>query len=184
MVEVFPIRIAIIGISLGGYFAVLAAAFDERLSACILNDGVFDLSESFIGKYRNSPLEAIVSRTNSDLVNVAMLTTMGLNTSARWAFTHGLWTFGANTPFELLQKCKEFTLKGIANKIKCPTLVMESQEDVSFPGQPKISCHVHKNIFYLLQKRGVGNHCHVAALSLANQRIFDWFDELWAAGSS
>ena len=37
--------------------------------ACILNDGVFDLYESFIGKYRNSPLEVIVSSINSDLVN-------------------------------------------------------------------------------------------------------------------
>jgi dipeptidyl aminopeptidase/acylaminoacyl peptidase len=31
------------GISLGGYLAARAAAFEKRIAACILNDGVFDV---------------------------------------------------------------------------------------------------------------------------------------------
>jgi hypothetical protein len=45
---------------------------------------------------------------------------------------------GVNTPFELLQKSNEFTLKGIANMIGRPTLDLEAQEDDSFLGQPKM----------------------------------------------
>jgi hypothetical protein len=32
-------------------------------------------------------------------------------------------------------------------------------------------------LFFLLKEEGAGNHCHVAALSLANQRILNWLDE-------
>jgi acetyl esterase/lipase len=45
-----PNRIVLMGISLGGYLAARAAAFEDRLSACVLNDGVFDLHEAFLGK--------------------------------------------------------------------------------------------------------------------------------------
>lgn len=30
-----------------------------------------------------------------------------------------------------------------------------------------------------MKEEGAGDHCHIGALSLANQRIFDWLDELW-----
>ncbi|MCK9910570.1 alpha/beta fold hydrolase, partial [Microbacteriaceae bacterium K1510] len=39
--EVDPKRIALMGISLGGYLAPRAAAFEHRLAACIANDGMF-----------------------------------------------------------------------------------------------------------------------------------------------
>jgi pimeloyl-ACP methyl ester carboxylesterase len=133
-----PNRIVLMGISLGGYLAARAAAFEDRLSACVLNDGVFDLHEAFVGKYRKTPLEPIMTGTNADLINVAIAVTMGLNISARWGFAHGMWVFGVNTPFELVQKSIDFTLKGIAEKIKCPTLIMEAEKDDSFPGQPKM----------------------------------------------
>jgi hypothetical protein len=37
-----PERIALLGLSFGGYLAPRAAAFDHRLSACVANGGVFD----------------------------------------------------------------------------------------------------------------------------------------------
>lgn len=79
-----------------------APAFDNQLSACILNDGVFDVYESFVGKYRNTL--AIAAMSGKNPVNVAVLTTMGLHHSARWSFAHMLWVFGVNTPFELVSK--------------------------------------------------------------------------------
>jgi hypothetical protein len=66
-----------------------------------------------------------------------------------------MWTFGVNTPFELLQKSNEFTLKGIANMIGCPTLDLEAQDDESFLGQPKMICDalICTNMSNLLQGR-------------------------------
>ena len=180
--EVSPNHIALMGISLGGYLAARAAAFEDRLSACVLYDGVFDFYEPFVGRYRNTPLESIMTGTNADLVNVAVLVTMGLNLRARWIFSHGMWVLGIATPFELLRKCTDFNLRDIAKKIRCPTLVMEAQEDEFFPGQPKMvydALTCPKKYILFTKEEGAEDHCHVAALSLANQRIFDWLDGIW-----
>ena len=52
---------------------------------------------------------------------------------------HGMWTTGVNTPFELIQASKNYTINDIVKNIKCPTLVLEAEKDDSFPGQPKKS---------------------------------------------
>lgn len=112
--DIDPNRIALMGISLGGYLAARAAAFEDRLSACVLNDGVFDLHEAFVGKYRKTPLEPVMTGTNADLINVAIAVTMGLNVTARWGFTHGMWVFGVNTPLEFVQKSVDFTTEVVS----------------------------------------------------------------------
>ena len=176
-----PNKLALMGISLGGYLAARAAAFEDRLSACILDDGVYDVFESFIGPYRKTSLESIITSNNADLINVALSVTMGMNLSARWAYAHGMWAFGVNTPFELVQKTLDYNLKGISEKIKCPTLVMEAEQDENFPGQPKmvydsLRCNSKKYLKFT-EEEGAEDHCHIAALSLANQRVLDWLDE-------
>jgi len=179
--EVSPNHIALMGLSFGGYLAARAAAFEDRLSACILNDGLFDFREVFVRQYRNTPLEPIMTGTNADLVNIAVLATMGLNPRARWAFSHGMWVFGIATPFELVRKTADFNLRGIVEKIRCPTLVMEAQEDEFVPGQAKIvhdALNCPKKYILFTKEEGAEDHCHVAALSLSNQRIFDWLDGL------
>ena len=42
-----PKRIALMGLSMGGYLAARAVAFEHRIAACILNDGVFDGYDGF-----------------------------------------------------------------------------------------------------------------------------------------
>jgi 2,6-dihydroxypseudooxynicotine hydrolase len=43
--EIDPDRIGVVGRSLGGYFAARAAAFDERLRACVVFGALYDLSQ-------------------------------------------------------------------------------------------------------------------------------------------
>jgi hypothetical protein len=39
----------------------------------------------------------------------------------RFNMKHGMWTAGVNTPFELIQRSKNYTIKNIAQNIKCLT---------------------------------------------------------------
>jgi hypothetical protein len=36
-----------------------------------------------------------------------------------------------------------------------------------------------KNYILFTKEEGAEDHCHIGALSLANQRIFDWLNGLW-----
>ncbi len=115
------------------------------------------------------------------MIDAVIETTMGLLTGARWAYAHGMWVFGAASPFELLRKTIDYTLKDIINKIQCLTLVLEGEKDDSFPGQPELvynSLTCPKSYIVFREEEGAEDHCHVGALSLANQRIFDWLDGL------
>jgi dipeptidyl aminopeptidase/acylaminoacyl peptidase len=57
--EIDSSHISLMGISLGGYLAARAAAFEKRIAACILNDGVFDVYMSFARNYPK-PITEIV----------------------------------------------------------------------------------------------------------------------------
>ena len=98
----------------------------------------------------------------------------------RFNMKHGMWTAGVNTPFELIQRSKNYTIKNIAQNIKCPTLVLDAEKDDSFPGQPKkvfeaLTCP--KKYILFTAEEGAEEHCQCGAPALSNQRIFDWLDD-------
>jgi hypothetical protein len=77
-------------------------------------------------------------------------------------------------------------LKNVIQNIECPTLVLEAENDQSFPGQPKrvyeaLSCS--KKYILFTNEEGAGDHCQIAALSLSNQRIFEWLGEVFRRNS-
>jgi hypothetical protein len=44
---------------------------------------------------------------------------------------------GSNSPYDLITGEKSYTIKDIIKNITCPTLVLEAENDDSFPEQPK-----------------------------------------------
>jgi pimeloyl-ACP methyl ester carboxylesterase len=173
-------HLALMGISMGGYLAARAAAFEHRIAACILDDGVYDVYENFMEKL--GTLSNAVAQGNATVVNTAIETSMYFDTGIRWIMSHGMWVFNAKDPLDFIQKNKDYTLKDVAENIECPTLVLEAQMDDDFPGGPKkvydaLKCP--KKYVLFTAEEGAEDHCQVAALSLSNQRIFDWLDEVF-----
>jgi pimeloyl-ACP methyl ester carboxylesterase len=176
--EVDPNGIALMGISMGGYLAARAVAFEDRIAACILYNGVFDGYDAFASSLPKSLLTAIEDG-KSDVVNEVIDILMEFDQNLRFNIKHGMWTTGVNTPFELIQKSKNYTIKDIAQNIKCPTLVLEAEKDDSFPRQPKevydaLKCP--KKYILFTEEEGAEEHCQCGAAALSNQRIFDWLD--------
>jgi pimeloyl-ACP methyl ester carboxylesterase len=177
--EVDPKRIALMGFSMGGYLAARAAAFEHRIAACILNDGVFDGYDAFASSFPKSLLTAI-DNGNSEIVNTVLDILSESDPNTRFNIKHGMWTAGVNTPFELIQGSKKYTLTNIVKNITCPTLVLEAEKDDSFPGQPKkvfeaLTCP--KKYILFTEQEGAEEHCQTGASALSNQRIFDWLDD-------
>lgn len=175
--KVDPQRIALIGYSMGGYLAPRAAAFEDRIAACIADDGDISIYDAWIDQ-----LQAIrkdVDNRNGAVVNAVINTIMNFDIGTKWKITHSMSVFGANTPLELIQKASEYSMYDIAHQIKCHTLLLAAEKDHSFAGQAKklydlLKCS--KKYILFTSEEGAEDHCHAAALSLANQRIFDWLD--------
>ena len=177
--EVDPKRLALMGISMGGYLAARAASFEHRIAACILNNGVFDGYDAIASTFPKSLLTAI-ENGNTEVVNTVLNILIESDPNIRFNMKHGMWTAGVNTPFELIQRSKNYTIKNIAQNIKCPTLVLDAEKDDSFPGQPKkvfeaLTCP--KKYILFTAGEGAEEHCQCGAPALSNQRIFDWLDD-------
>ena len=103
---------------------------------------------------------------------------------ARWAVTHGMWAFGAATPRAYFAKALEYNLAGgVAEKVRCPTLVCDADGDLFYKGQPQalydhLTCK--KTMIRFTEAEGAGAHCQVGASRLAFARIYDWLDETLA----
>jgi dipeptidyl aminopeptidase/acylaminoacyl peptidase len=180
--EVDPEQIALMGISMGGYLAARAAAFEHRIAACILYNGVFDGYEALESNLPKSLLTAI-EKGNRETVNTVFNILMETDTNIKFNMAHGMWTTGADSPFELIMNSKYYTIKNIAHNIKCPTLVLEAEKDDSFPGQPRKvydALRCPKKYILFTSEEGAEEHCQCGAPALSNQRIFDWLDETLA----
>ena len=84
--EIDPCRIALMGISLGGYLAPRAAAYEHRIAACIANGGVFDFFEGVMSKYPESPesiKEYIIQ--NPSAFDAQMREMAESNSEVRWS---------------------------------------------------------------------------------------------------
>ena len=166
--EVDADRLVLIGTSMGGYLAARAAAFEPRIAALVLHDGLHDFTE-------------VVTR----IADQAAATPGGLDalmaasTSTRWAVRNGLWTFGLSEFSEMVKASQDYTMAGVADQISCPTLVLDAENDQFFRGQPQkiydaLTCPKASVLFR--EDEGGGEHCHEGAVALFHQRTFDWLD--------
>ncbi|WP_194926463.1 alpha/beta hydrolase family protein [Catenulispora pinisilvae] len=170
--EVDAARVALIGTSMGGYLAARAVAFDHRLAACVLHDGVYDLSEVF---------QATARRAAELPGGLAELKAQ--STFVRWLMDNGRWNFGIDDPDELIKATQSYTMAGIADRITCPMLVLEAEVDVFFDGQPQRlfdALTSPKQLIRFREDEGGGEHCHEGAVALFHQCTFDWLDTVLA----
>src|SRR5215471_15215449 len=173
--EVDPARIALMGISLGGFLAPRAAAFEDRLAALIADDGLY--SYQFSEKARAvTRLAALFGRALGQYV---LRKVMQRNTAIRWAIENGMFTFQVGSIWDLIKATQSWSLEGVANKITCPTLVCEAEGDHFFAGQPRMlyeALTCPKTLLRFTADEGAEEHCQVGALLLSNHHVFAWLD--------
>ena len=102
--DVDPRRIALHGISFGGYLAPRAAAFEHRIAAGIADDGVYDCGAaqlSGIPEASRAQVKAALSAPSAPQLDARLLQMMKTNSVARWAFTQGMYAMGGRQPARL-----------------------------------------------------------------------------------
>ena len=178
-----PRRIALMGISLGGELAPRAAAFEPRLAALIANDGVYDFGASLapVPEPQRAGFVAMLQAKEAPGLDQQLLRVAASSPSARWAFDHGMYAFGAPTPRAFLRAALDYNLReGVAEKIACPTLVCDAEGD-QFMGNQAQQLYDHltcrKTLVRFTKEEGAGAHCEMGAGRLAFARILPWLDE-------
>ena len=176
--EVDTSKIALMGRSMGGYLAPRAAAFEKRLGACIANGGVYCMTEGLYKKIPPALIKAI--KSNPNMFNATIKRYCQYSSALNWFITNGMWTFNAPTPAEFFIKLEKYTMEDIAEKITCPTLVIDSEDDFFFEGQPqmlysKLTCP--KTLLVFSESEDAELHCQMGATAIANEEIFSWLNK-------
>ncbi len=181
--EVDAKRIALMGVSFGGYFAPRAVAFEKRIKACIANGGVYD----FHMTARLAPEEekALDTPKGAEEIDNAIYGLMKTNPSLRWIMANGMFTFHAKSPSEWLRMTRLYTLKDVAAKITCPMLIVDSEGDKDMPGQSRKlydALTSPKDFMLFTKEDGAEEHCQMGAVLISNARILDWLDGIMMKG--
>ena len=182
--EVDATKIALMGISFGGYLAPRAASGEHRLAACIADPGESSLFTEM--KSRMPPFIARELPSGNPLV--LGLLSMILNrrlrhVTAGWGLRRGLWVHDVKSPLAYLRATTEYTLDGLAQRIRCPTLVCSADEDDIGVTAAELfaSLVCEKTRLVFTAKEGAGAHCESGGRLLFNQRVFDWLEGVLSA---
>jgi len=184
--EVNHDKIALMGISMGGYLAPRAAAFEHRIKACIANGGVFDFHAGIVNNFppeiKNNIEKILDNKSASAEFDKDMYEVMKKNTGLRWVLHNGMWTFGARSPSEYLRMTRPYTLKHCVDKITCLMLVVNSEGDRDFHVQAKQlydALRCPKDYMLFTVDEGAEEHCQMGAIMISNERIFNWLDKMF-----
>ena len=172
-------KLALMGMSLGGYLAARAVAFEHRFRAAVFYDGVYSFYDSIRGAM---PKEALAALDAGDTLRCEEIVyqQMQSDTNLRWMVTQGVWSFGVFSFTDFVQKTKQYTLDGIIGQIQCPCFVMDAEGDMFFKGQPQQvydELKVLKQLYKFTSEFGAENHCQSGALAYKDEVVFNWLDE-------
>jgi dienelactone hydrolase len=176
-----PARIAVIGLSLGGYLAPRAASDEHRLAACIADCGSYDLFAAALsripgplaaGLTGDKPLAAAILRR--------ILQSLAGKPTAGWAMRRGQLVHGVASPIDYLRTLREYSLRDHAARITCPVLVCDAEGDDISASAPDLVAALtcEKEYFHFTAAEGAGDHCEAGARTLYHARAFGWLDNL------
>jgi alpha-beta hydrolase superfamily lysophospholipase len=174
-------RVALIGLSLGGFLAPRAASVEHRLAACIADCGSYDLFEAAL---RRMPPPLAVGfmqgRPRATAILRAILGRLQHRPTAGWALRRGMLVHGAADPIEYLEMTREYTLKRHAARITCPTFVGNAEGDDISICAPQLydALTCPKEFVTFTAADGAGDHCESGARTLYHARSFGWLDAL------
>ena len=177
--------VTLIGISLGGYLALRAAAYDNRISRVVAYDVMYDFIECFLnrkGPIGRSAMKFLLAFRAAFILNIAISLIMKIDLLAQWGIKQGMYVMGVNSPYKLFRKFSKFTTKDISKLITQDVLVLAGSEDhyvsmEQFHAQMKVLVNagsVTGRIFTPMEN--AQNHCQVGNMGLAIDTIINWIE--------
>jgi pimeloyl-ACP methyl ester carboxylesterase len=169
-------RVALIGFSIGAYFALRSAVADggNRIKALIADSPISDPYSLSMAEFPPALLKAPVFVTN--LVGKIAL---HQNTMAAITAERTCWQFGMDSLSQLIEFGREVIDPG---KIHCPTLCLASEgEAPAFLTQTHEvygALKVTKKLHIFSIEEGADAHCQVNNVTLMQEVVYDWLDEI------
>jgi pimeloyl-ACP methyl ester carboxylesterase len=177
-----PEKMVLIGMSLGGYLAPRAAAFEPRIDGVVSYDIGYDMQAAFTSTV--SPFLTLLQEVDlGNLADEIARFASRTNPSLRWLLSNSQWTLGSTGLLEMLEAMSPYTLDGVAERIRQDVLILAGAEDQFIPlNQVERYQQALVNARSITTKvydgaSGGHEHSQLGAPTLWQADFFDWIEE-------
>ncbi|PJZ77706.1 alpha/beta hydrolase [Leptospira neocaledonica] len=174
-----PPKTILVGMSLGGYLAPRAAAFDKRFDGVVAYDVLYDFGE--VAERTVPGIILWLEKKNYDnIIEFLVTIKSSFSPSFSWGVKNGKWTMKTKTSGETLKAFRAYTLESSAEKINQDVLILAGTEDHFIPIKQvedfKRKLTNARSVTSVLYDRasGGGQHCQLGAQALWQADFFDW----------
>ncbi|OGT29769.1 MAG: hypothetical protein A3E87_05400 [Gammaproteobacteria bacterium RIFCSPHIGHO2_12_FULL_35_23] len=156
-------KIGIHAASLGGYYAPRAAAFEKRLSFCAVSGAFYD---------------------GLDVMRMRAEKGKDYAQSVPDADDQVMWVTGCDSMAGIMDFLAKTTLKGVAEHIQCPLLIIHGGADRQIPinhGQLTYDAAINspnRKLVVLGQEDGGIEHCSIDNFPLVREITADWISDM------
>ena len=157
--EVDATRIGVMGVSLGGYYAPRAAAFEKRIAACIAWGAIWDFGKSFHDRL-------VAHRKTFDYIPDMV--------------RQAMWVFSEPTPEGVLDVTGRMQAASHAWRIACPFLILHGENNRQVPVSDAEALHdaaaasPDRTLRIVRLEEGGAEHCNTNNLTVAGDVMADW----------
>jgi pimeloyl-ACP methyl ester carboxylesterase len=177
-----PEKMVLIGMSMGGYLAPRAAAFEPRIDGVVSYDIGYDMHGAFMSTVPRF-LQLLQRMGLGNLADGIAKLASRSNPNLRWALSNAHWTLGSTGLLEMLDAVGPYTLDGVADRIRQDVLILAGAEDQFIPinqvEKYQRALVNARSITTKVYDRASGGHEHsqIGAPTLWQADFFDWIEE-------
>ena len=181
-----PARVAVYGISQGGYWVARALAFEHRFVAGITDPGVVDVSTSWVSHLPHSLVHLLDAGQNAKFdreMGIGMR--FSPETERTWLFRAR--PYGTTGYAETIQAVRQYDVTSVAGQITTPLLITSPEGEQFWPGQSEQLASLAGGVSTVVRftaAEGADEHCQPLARTLTAERMFDWLDDRFAGSSA
>ena len=170
-----PGALVLLGRSFGGYLAPRAATAEHRIAALVCDPAQYD----FAAAIRKRAGDQVWARlTDGDPTLDADLAPMMADPHDRNGFQWRMAAHGTTTLSGYFRELARFSLVGIADQIRCPTLATSGEGDFANTGQLHTFAQALTNAAVstheFTRAEGAGGHCEGLGQDRFDQYLYSW----------
>lgn len=170
-------RIALSGISQGGYWILRALAFEHRIAAGIADPGVMDVSASFLRELPQDMLDLLDAGKEREFNEAMDEGLKYVGREVRQTLEWRMKPYMAKSYHHLFNTVRQYNVRDVIGQIQCPMFIADPDDEQFWPGQSQevyeaLACP--KALVRFTAEEGANWHCEPKARGLYDQRMFDW----------
>ena len=177
--EVDMEKLALLGNSLGGYFATRATAFEPRIKALIANSPIVNL-HAYLSSFTGFDPAEMSDDDDFNLDDLNTIPDSEMSEELKARSQQLMIRFGGKSFKNTFKYLKQFNVGEAIHSIHCAVLGLIGTSEGSEPmTQFNSFCDVlNADNYQFTDAQGAGMHCQAGNIDFANAVIFDWLDSV------